>query len=194
MPKSELYMALVHFPVVNKNGETIASAVTNLDLHDMARSCRTYGVRRLFVITPLEDQKRLVQRIAGHWTSGVGATHNPDRKEALSLIHLCHDMAEAVQCVAEEEGQRPLVVATTARLHAEAMSHETLRDILAGGQQSCLLVFGTAWGLADSLMTSVDRVLEPVLGNTVYNHLSVRSAAAILLDRLTGKPLKGSGI
>lgn len=192
MPKSELYMALVHFPVVNKNGEIIASAVTNLDLHDMARSCRTYGVRRLFVVTPLEDQKRLVQRITGHWTSGVGATHNPDRKEALSLIHLCHDMAEAVQCVAEKEGIRPLVVATTARHQREAISHGSLRETLTGGKP-CLLVFGTAWGLADSLMASVDRVLEPILGNTVYNHLSVRSAAAILLDRLTGKPLKGSG-
>lgn len=193
MPTPELYMVLVHYPVVNKNGEIIASAVTNLDLHDMARSCRTYGVRRLFVVTPLEDQKRLVERISGHWISGVGARHNPDRKEAFSLIQLCHDMEEVIGCVEEEQKKPPLVVATTAKQQQNAIPHGVLRETLAGGQP-CLLVFGTAWGLADSLMRSVDLVLEPVLGNTAYNHLSVRSAAAILLDRLTGKALQGSGI
>jgi hypothetical protein len=29
-------------------------------------------------------------------------------------------------------------------------------------------------------------VLAPIRGNTSYNHLSVRSAAAIILDRLLG--------
>lgn len=190
----ELYMVLVHYPVVNKNGEVIVSAVTNLDLHDMARSCRTYGVRRLFVVTPLEDQKRLVQRIAGHWISGVGAEHNPDRKEAFSLIQLCHDMEEVVRCVEEAQGKRPLVVATTARPQPGALSHGKLRERLGTGGESCLLVFGTAWGLADTLMRSVDLVLEPIFGNTGYNHLSVRSAAAILLDRLAGKALQRSSI
>ncbi|TWI73273.1 hypothetical protein LZ24_01362 [Desulfobotulus alkaliphilus] len=193
MPTTELYMALVHYPVTNKNGETIASAVTNLDLHDMARSCKTYGVRRLFVITPLEDQKRLVERIAGHWTKGVGGRHNPDRKEALSLIHLCHDMEGAVAAAEEDLGHRPMVVVTTARASEQALSHGSLRAMISGGQ-SCLLVFGTAWGLAEPLMLSADRILEPVRGAAEYNHLSVRSAAAILLDRLVGEPLEGQDI
>ncbi|MCW7754531.1 RNA methyltransferase [Desulfobotulus sp. H1] len=190
LPNPELYMALVHFPVINKNGETIASAVTNLDLHDMARSCRTYGVRGLFVVTPLEDQKRLVERISGHWTAGLGARHNPDRKEAFSLIRLSHDLEEAVLAVEKIHGQQPIVVVTTAKFSENAISHEALREILAGGQP-CLLVFGTAWGLAESLLLSADKVLEPVRGTASYNHLSVRSAAAILLDRLVGHGLEG---
>jgi len=33
----------------------------------------------------------------------------------------------------------------------------------------------------------MDMLLEPIEGYTDYNHLSVRSAAAIILDRLLGK-------
>ncbi|MCP4687771.1 MAG: RNA methyltransferase, partial [Desulfobacterales bacterium] len=33
-----LHLALLHYPVVNKNGEPVASAVTNLDLHDISRA------------------------------------------------------------------------------------------------------------------------------------------------------------
>jgi hypothetical protein len=36
-------------------------------------------------------------------------------------------------------------------------------------------------------MAEADYVLDPVLGNTDYNHLSVRSAAAVILDRVFGK-------
>ena len=43
-----------------KTAQMIASAVTNLDLHDIARACRTYGVNGYYVITPLEDQQVLV--------------------------------------------------------------------------------------------------------------------------------------
>ena len=59
MPK--LYVALIHYPVVNKNGETIASALTNLDLHDISRAAKTYGLEAFCVVTPLEDQKDLVE-------------------------------------------------------------------------------------------------------------------------------------
>ncbi len=52
--------------MVNKKGEIIASAVTNLDLHDIARAARTFGVGRFFVVTPLADQKRLVEKIVAH--------------------------------------------------------------------------------------------------------------------------------
>ena len=48
-----LYVALIHHPVVNKNGMIIGSAVTNMDLHDIARAGRTFGVRGYYVVTPL---------------------------------------------------------------------------------------------------------------------------------------------
>jgi hypothetical protein len=49
-----------------------------------------------------------------------------------------------------------------------------------------LLLFGTGWGLSDSLTNEADFKLEPIFGKALdgYNHLSVRSAVAIYCDRL----------
>jgi hypothetical protein len=49
-----------------------------------------------------------------------------------------------------------------------------------------LLVFGTAWGLAEAFISEADYILEPITGSPDYNHLSVRTAAGIILDRLLG--------
>ena len=84
-----LYVGLVHYPVYNKNHERIASAITTFDLHDLSRLAKTYGVKRLYVITPLEDQQELADRVIQHWTTGYGATYNPNRREALELISVC---------------------------------------------------------------------------------------------------------
>ena len=78
----------MHYPVVNKAGDVITSAVTNLDLHDIARAGKTFGVKAYYVVTHLSDQKVLVERIAGHWTTGIGGKINPKRCEALNLIKL----------------------------------------------------------------------------------------------------------
>ena len=51
-----------------------------------------------------------------------------------------------------------------------------------------LLLLGTAWGLAPEVLAMADGVLPPIRGVSGFNHLSVRSAAAILFDRLLGAP------
>ncbi|MBI9083565.1 MAG: RNA methyltransferase [Desulfobacterales bacterium] len=180
-------MALTHYPVVNKNGDTIASAVTNLDLHDIARAARTYGLRRFYVITPLEDQQRLIKRIVDHWVCGVGGKTNPARREALALIGICDDIQGAVEDIRQETGLTPNVVVTCARPGPARISFASFREKLAAGKPH-LLVLGTAWGLSETLITTADYVLEPIQGGTDYNHLSVRCAAAIMLDRLLGTP------
>lgn len=178
-------MALVHYPVRDKNGATIASAVTNLDVHDIARVCRTYGVDGYYVVTPLADQKILVKRILGHWTDGAGGTYNPDRRRALERVRVCSDIATMVGEIAARHGRRPLTVATSARRQAGCVSHRRLRGMLAD-TGPLILVFGTAWGLADECLETADLILEPLAADRDYNHLSVRSAAAIILDRLLG--------
>ncbi len=50
-----------------------------------------------------------------------------------------------------------------------------------------MILLGTAWGLAPQVIESSDGILEPISGVGKYNHLSVRSAAAIVLDRLLGE-------
>lgn len=187
--KSNLAVALVHHPVVDKNGATIAAAVTSLDLHDIARSARTYGVDAYYVVTPLTDQQELVRRIVGHWDSGAGARYNPDRGEALGLIRLLPSLAAVQQELAERYGQAPWVVATSARMADSNLSYAGLRRLVRSGRP-VLLVFGTAWGLAPELVAQADYRLAPIIGRGDYNHLAVRSAAAIILDRIWHSPVQ----
>jgi tRNA (guanine37-N1)-methyltransferase len=48
-----------------------------------------------------------------------------------------------------------------------------------------LILFGTGHGLAAEVLERADVALPPIRPG-VYNHLSVRAAAAITLDRLFG--------
>jgi len=179
-------VALVHYPVVNKNGEKIGSAVTNLDLHDMARASRTFGVNSLYVVTPYQDQKDLFQEILDHWRYGHGAQYNPKRSDALSLVHICHDLDELFARVEEKWQERPIILATGARQGTDTWSYASVRNKIRSGR-SFLLLFGTAWGLAPEVLELADGGLPGIRGEGDYNHLSVRSAAAIILDRLLGR-------
>jgi len=180
MPR--LYVTLIHYPVVNKQGECIASAVTNLDLHDIARTMKTYGGLGFYVATPLTDQKALVERIVSHWTSGVGGEHHPKRKQALELVRV----AEAVcEDIGRREGVAPKTVVTSAKQREGSLRFTELRAMLEE-ETPVLLVFGTAWGLAEDIMIKADYSLAPIVTQTGYNHLPVRCAAAIVMDRLLG--------
>ncbi len=179
-------VALVHYPVVNRIGETIGSAVTNLDLHDIARAGRTYGIGTYWVITPFKEQQELAAQIVGHWTDGHGATVNPDRQNALSIIRICATMDEVLEKATAAYGTRPVILATCAKKQANTRSYATIREMIST-DQPVLLLFGTAWGLAPEVMEMVDGVLPPLCGPTEFNHLSVRSAASIILDRLLGR-------
>ena len=181
MPR--LYVALIHYPVVNKNGRTIASALTNLDLHDISRAAKTYGLEAFCVVTPLEDQKDLVEKIISHWTTGIGAEYNPKRRSALELIRVYDSFSEALDGIAAAEGTYPVTIATCARKYPTSISNKKLRAMLTNGKPH-VLVLGTAWGLTEEFISKADYILEPIAGKTGYNHLSVRSAASIIFDRL----------
>jgi len=183
---TNLYIALVHYPVVNKNGKIIASAVTNLDLHDISRSAKTYGVRVFYVVTPLSDQKELVEKIVLHWLEGPGARYNPKRREALELISIKDSLDEVIEHVRENTGDFPKTVVTSAGHSPRNISFKRFGEMLQDGTLY-LLILGTGWGLSENFMAEADYVLNPILGNTDYNHLAVRSAAAVILDRLFGK-------
>jgi hypothetical protein len=179
-------MALVHYPVVNKHGKIIASAVTNLDLHDISRSAKTYGVRSFYVVTPLSDQKELVEKIVAHWLEGTGAAYNPKRKEALKLIVIKNSLNEVTKHIRKTVGESPKTVVTSAGRSPRNIGFRRFHELLQDGSLY-LLILGTGWGLSENVISEADYVLDPVLGNTNYNHLSVRSAAAVILDRVFGK-------
>jgi hypothetical protein len=182
-----LYIGLLHYPVQNKNGHRIASAVTTLDIHDMARLARTYEVKKFYVVTPLEDQQGLVERMRSHWMEGYGATYNRHRRDAMGLVAISDSLERAAQDMTRSEGERPLLVATDASWHDDKrISYGGLRALIQNDQKAVSLLFGTAWGLAPAVYSCADFILDPICGRGDYNHLSVRSAAAIILDRLAG--------
>ena len=181
-----LYIGLIHYPVYNKKYEKIASAITNFDLHDISRLGKTYGVRRFLVITPLEDQQELINRIVKHWTKGYGARYNAFRKEAIELISVNASLDKAVEYIRELEGEEPLLVATDASERDEKSLSYTEAITILDSDRSVFLLFGTAWGLHEEVLSRCEYVLEPVWGEKGYNHLSVRTAAGIILDRLAG--------
>nr|MBF0221343.1 RNA methyltransferase [Desulfobulbaceae bacterium] len=178
-------VALIHYPVCNRNNELIGSAVTNLDLHDIARASRTYGVDTFYVVTPFADQQKLVQEIIDHWQTGHGSRHNPDRKEAFSLIQLVDDVEQLFAVTQEKWGTKPLILATSAREMPNRHGYDEVKERLQR-DEPVLLLFGTASGMSVELFDHVDAVLPPLGGVGSYNHLSVRSAVSIILDRLLG--------
>ncbi len=185
-----LYLALIHHPVVNRKKEIITAAVTTLDLHDIARAARTFGVKAFYVVTPLIDQQRLCRRLLRHWRTGWGARFNPDRAEAFRRLRIQDSLDAVKREIEAREGKRPRTVATGARMDplgkAKQIRFKDLeRRLLV--QAPWLFLFGTAWGLAPSVAAEADHVLEPIRGPEAYNHLSVRSAVAIVLDRLQGR-------
>ena len=184
--KVRVDLALIHYPVLNKNQEIIGSAVTNLDLHDIARAAKTYGIDSFYVVTPYVDQQELFGELLDHWLHGHGAKYNSKRGEALSLVSFCDNLDQLLGRVTEKWRERPTVLATCARKkHSAIWSYRAVRQRIFAGE-SFLILLGTAWGLTQEVIESADGMLVPISGMARYNHLSVRSAAAIVLDRLLG--------
>lgn len=179
-------IALMHHPVYDKNRRVITSAVTNLDIHDIARSAKTYGLGRYYIVTPSVEQQVLTERIRRHWLEGWGAGYNPKRGEALALVRLAADLETVLGELSRDFGRPARVVMTGARDRTESVACATMRRLFDDRCQPYLLVFGTGWGLTDEIFARADFVLEPIRGPGAYNHLSVRAAAAITLDRLFG--------
>jgi hypothetical protein len=182
---SNLYLGLVHHPIYDKRREVVATAITNFDIHDIARCAKTFGVRGFFIITPLESQVQLAERIIRHWVEGVGSIYNPTRKESLSLVRVSQTIDEADQEISNLWQARVKRVATGASPHPNGIDFGFLKKLLKDEGTPFFILFGTGWGLTQEVKDSSDYVLAPIEGRG-YNHLSVRSAAAIILDRLLG--------
>lgn len=187
-----VYVVLLHYPITNRHGQIVTTAVTNMDIHDIARSARTYGVRGYFLVTPIEDQHELVGRILGHWREERSREYHPDRFEALSRVRIVRGFDEVKSAVRTECGEDPEVVLTDARPSANLIGYSEYRRALEsdpGRRKPVVIVFGTGWGVADAFYPEIHRRLAPIYGpegEGGYNHLSVRSAVAIILDRLFG--------
>jgi hypothetical protein len=185
---SSVAIALVHYPVLDRQGAVITTAITNLDLHDLARTACTYGVRAVYVVHPVLAQRELALRVKTHWVGGSGARRIPTREAAMALL----EIVASVDDVYAALGGRSSVdtYATSARSeHGKTTAYADGRSRIASSRRTSLLLFGTGWGLTDDLVAGADVFLDPITGasESGYNHLSVRSACAIVLDRLLGR-------
>ena len=181
------YVVLMHGDVLVKSGESGTTSVTSIDLHDIARTCRTYGIEQFFAVTPLRDQQEIIKTFLEFWQSDVGKNFNQTRTESTSRLFVASVFEEVIQSIEAKEGKKPLVITTSARV----VEHITPIDFYDQGfiwdqERPILFVFGTGQGLAPRILDLSDFLLPPVRGLTEYNHLSVRSAVAIILDRWMG--------
>ena len=184
-----LAIALIHRPVLDKEGKVVTTALTNMDVHDLARSARTYGCTDFFVVHPVPMQRELTARIVAHWTDGSSAKRIPDRKDALSVVRAVATLDDAVAAMHPAGGVAGVGVevwVTAARVlqGKTTLDFRAARTCLDGPGHPVLLAFGTGWGLAPEILDRADAILAPIRGPGEWNHLSVRAACAIALDRL----------
>ena len=184
---SATYIGLVHYPIYNRNNEVVTTAIANFDIHDLARTSRTYNIKKYFIIHPLKSQISLAEDVMAYWKTGVGSTYNLDRREAFTIVETISDIAAAVEFITQQEKVRPMIVTTDARIYSNSISYAHLRQKMEENERPCLLLFGTGFGMQKELMNQFDYILEPIYGGGEYNHLPVRAAVAIILDRLLGE-------
>jgi tRNA (guanine37-N1)-methyltransferase len=181
------HLALVHHPVLDRTGAVITTALTNFDIHDLARSSLTYGLAGYHIVTPITSQRDKAAHIAKLWIDDAQGEH---RARALALVRTAASIEAVIAELTAAHGLAPVVVATSARPDSFAAlprrSASALRAEATTNPAPLLILLGTGWGLAEALIPSVSRMLAPIEGVSAWNHLSVRSAGAVLLDRLFG--------
>ena len=182
-----VYIGLIHYPIYNKHMEVITTALTNYDLHDIARTAKTYNVKTYFIIHPLESQRVVASRIMNHWKTGSGVYYNPNRKEAFEDTELVCNLEEAINFIKKDCGKEPVIVTTDARVYPNTVTYCEMRKKIHEGETPFLILFGTGYGMTKEMMKKFDYIIEPIYGAGSYNHLCVRSAVAIILDRLLGE-------
>jgi len=184
------YVVLMHDQVLIGRKEAVpgTTSVTTIDVHDIARSCATYGIKKFFVVTPLKDQQELLRVFFEFWHTDQGQKYNENRYDAMSAVQVVSSLAEAECIIAQlHQGVAPLKLATSARPVAGVTSLAFNDQTAAWAHnRPVAILFGTGQGMTNELLQACDYVLVPVHGFTQYNHLSVRAAVAIILDRWLG--------
>lgn len=181
-----LAIGLVHYPVRDRQNKTVATNVTNFDIHDIARAARVYGVERYYIIHPMQDQLMFVERVLDHWRTGQGAKFNPMRKTALGPVHTSESVEKAI---ADWNVPGALIISTSAKDEGlKKYSFAELRHEMHVEKKPVFMLFGTGNGMTEDLLKSCSGTLESIRGAPPrdYRHLSVRSAVSICLDRVMG--------
>ena len=71
-----------------KKKEVVSTCITGVDLHDIARTSKTFGLAKYFVVNPFPAQRKFAERIISCWRSEKSFVHNWTRAEAFKLIEV----------------------------------------------------------------------------------------------------------
>jgi len=177
-------IAIIHYPVYDKNGDVVATSVTNLEIHDIARTCMTFGIELCYIVTPLARQREIAEKLIHHWTDGYGSCYNPARGEALKKVVIRAGVDEMLEHVTGD----PIIVGTSSRERPDkTLSYSEIQALIEKGTRPVLILFGTGWGLSTEVVDRCEKMLMPIRGTADYNHLSLRVAVGIILDRIFGE-------
>lgn len=180
-------LALVHYPVFDSHRKLSATNITHFDIHDIARACRTYGVAPYYVVHPMKEQLMFASRLLEHWRVGYGSKYNSTRRQALECVQLVENIDKTIESW-RLENPNSLVLATTTRKfeNFKEYSFSETKQLINDENKAVLIVFGTGYGMTEELIRSCDGKLPSLQGRSEdnFNHLSVRSAVSIYLDRL----------
>lgn len=186
------YVALMHNDMMLKEGRIGPTSVTSIDIHDIARSSTTYGLKNFFVVTNLKDQQKMVQKMLSFWVDEkIGGDYNNNRHHAVLSVKLENELDDVIMTIEKKEGKKPLIIGTSAR-QQDAQQAITYFDqeIVWQHDRPVLFLFGTGSGMSERLLQRCDYMLPPLQSYYNFNHLSVRSAVAIILDKWLGVALQ----
>ncbi len=184
MKNDNVFIALLHYPALDRDGRIIVTSFTTMDLHDIARPARAYEISRFYIVQPIDAQRLVIKRQIDYWLSPEGRRANPTRYEIVQLVRLKYTLDEVVEELEKERGRRPMLVGTDARKYPNTVGYRELSEEIRRRERDYLILFGTGYGIPPDMMRTFDYILEPVYGAGDWNHLSVRNAVAIILDRL----------
>ena len=95
--------------------QLVTTAVTNMDIHDICRAGKTYGVQAFYLVTPVKPLQKLALKIIDHWELGYGSQYNVTRKDALALARISDNLDDTIIDIDKETGHKPWIVVTSAR-------------------------------------------------------------------------------
>lgn len=174
--KPSFAVALVHAPVLNKAGESSATSVSSIDVHDFARTCGFYDVSPVYIVHPAQGMQQFVKDIQRHWAASKRGELNQGRRDVLAQLKVVSSMDEVL---ADKDYQLWYTSATPPEAGVLVRPHDIREK-----EGSHLLVFGTGHGLDVKNMPDENGWLYSIEGVGKVRHLSVRAALAIYLDRL----------
>ncbi len=182
------YCVLLHNDVMLPGDIIGNSSVTSIDIHDIARSSTTYNIKKYFIVTRLDSQKKLVKKFLEFWQSDEKASINPSRAFALKHVLLKSELSEVIEDIANLEGLEPITIVTSSRRNRDHPNMISYRDQIKIWEKKrpIIFIFGTSHGISNALIEKFDYKLLPLEGLEEFNFLSVRSAAAIVFDRWLG--------